>query len=1222
MDQGFKPKKQTHPRETANLLSLITFFYSFALFKKGFKKELDDDDIYEVLSSCRSKQLGDQLEQQWQLDKKKNKKASMVRVLWACFGKTYMMFGVMQLIMRTIFVVAVPEALAKLISYFSPGQTELTKKDAYLYASAVIGLGIVNFVYTQNYLIALTEFAIKIRTAVCSFIYRKALKMTESSLSDITMGKIVTLITKDIFAIEMVVNFGNDIWIGLVQTAIICGLIYGKIGIAAFAGVGFFLIVLPLQIFIARMSRSFRLKTSKKTDERIQLTQETLSSIKTIKMYSWEDFFNKKISSTRKKEVNSIFKLFCLKIIIIVIGGLSAKIGFYVLVMTYVWLGNYITAEIVYFIQSCFGKLRHLLSILFPIGITFGAELSATFIRLRSILDAEEVPTSRNHLELGTKGPVVILDKVSVKIKGVEIIKSVTMEIQRGLNIVVGHVGTGKSTFLKTILEDYKIEGNLTIYGKLSYASQEPWLFPSTIKHNILFGEKLDEERYKKILEICALNYDLNSLSDGDGTFVGDNGVNLSKGQQARVNLARAVYKNADIYLLDDCLAALDGHVSDYIFKECILSFLKDKLCVLVTNNHDHIQAADWIIKITSFTATYKENKNQIKFELPKNKQVVKNDEIEKVEKVPESTNVYKEVKKSGKVDYETYFKYIRFGGGFICFSLILGMFVVVQSVVSYSDKLVSNWVTLEQNVSTYKMQNLTVSPEAEAERSSVLNLYTIIIVSATGLSVIKAMSFFAFNRNACINLHKAMISRVINAKMTFFDSHLIGNVLNRFSKDLCTIDEHLSFLMNECLDLFLHLLGIVFLVASVNTLFLIPAVIFFCIAYLARFIYLRTGRNLQRLEAASRSPLIGHLNSSLEGLTTIRAFKAQEIIKDEFDRYQDHYTSINYIIQNSMRALAFVLDSMCSIFITIVIVRFLIIPDDTSVGNVGLAISQAFHLTGLLQYGIRRWADFESQMTSVERVLQYTEVEQEKKEGQVVKEWPQEGGITYEKVSMKYGERKVLKNITLTILPKQKIGIVGRTGAGKSSIISTLFRLYDIEGIVKIDGIDIKDLSLDYLRSNIALIPQDPLLISGTIRENIDPLNKCKDEEIWKIIKIVNLQDFVTSLSDRIDNNTSLSAGQKQLLCLARAIARKNKIVVLDEATANLDSETDSLIRNVIEENFVSATVVIIAHRLVSVLAADVVMVVDDGQIVEQDKPDKLLEDKNSLFYEMIKQT
>jgi ATP-binding cassette subfamily C (CFTR/MRP) protein 4 len=278
--------------------------------------------------------------------------------------------------------------------------------------------------------------------------------------------------------------------------------------------------------------------------------------------------------------------------------------------------------------------------------------------------------------------------------------------------------------------------------------------------------------------------------------------------------------------------------------------------------------------------------------------------------------------------------------------------------------------------------------------------------------------------------------------------------------------------------------------------------------------------------------------------------------------------------------------------------------------------------LTGLLQYGIRRWADFENQMTSVERVLQYTEIDQEEKNGEVVESWPKSGKICYKNVSMKYSDRTVLKGITFTIEPRQKVGIVGRTGAGKSSIVSTLFRLYDIEGIVEIDGVRIQDLSLNFLRSNIAIIPQDPVLVSGTIRDNIDPLGQCEDEQIWKIIKIVNLQDCVKNLSDKVDSSANLSAGQKQLICLARAIARQNKIVVLDEATANLDNETDSLIRQVIEDNFAACTVIIIAHRLVSVLASDKVMVVDDGRIVEQDKPDKLLENKNSLFAEMIKQS
>ncbi|KAJ3656709.1 hypothetical protein Zmor_015759 [Zophobas morio] len=1124
---------------------------------------------------------------------------------------------------------SVPEALGKLVSYFSPGQTAVTKEDAYYYAATVIILNLVNFIYTQNYLIALTEFGIRIRTAICSFIYRKALKMTEKSLTDISMGKIVTLITKDIFAIEMIILFGNDIWIGLIQTALICYLIYGKIGVAAFAGVGFFLIILPLQIVIGRMSTLFRLKTSKQTDERIQLTQEILSTIKTIKMYAWENFFCDRISQSRKKEVNSIFKLFLLKIIIIVIGGLSAKIAFYLLIMTHVWMGNYITAEVVYFIKSCFHKLRHLLSIMLPLGITFGAEFSATSIRMKSILNAEEAPTSRSPIEISTKDPAIIFNKVSVTTRGVDIIKETTMELKKGLNIVVGHVGSGKSTFLKTILEDHKFDGNLTIYGTLSYASQEPWLFPSTIKQNILFGEKMNHERYRKVLEICALNQDLKGFSDCDDSLVGDNGVNLSKGQQARVNLARAVYKEADIYLLDDCLAALDGHVSDYIFKECILDFLKGKMCVFVSNSDDYVPSSDWIININDGSIKLNENTKKVAFELVNNKELALtkcNDEIvEKIEKESEAKPIYKEDKKKGKVDIATYRKYISFGGGYFLFGFIMVMFVVVQSIVSYSDKLVSNWVTLEQNLSNFQMMNMTntsIFIETESQRTSILNLYTIIIVSSTALSLMKSLTFFSFNRKASINLHKVMIQKIINAKMTFFDSHFIGNVLNRFSKDLCTIDEHLPFVMNECFELLFIMFGIIFLVATVNAIFLIPASIFFVIAYLARFVYLRTGRSLQRLEASTRSPLIGHLNASLEGLTTIRAFKAQQIIKDEFDRHQDLYTSVNYTLHNSMRALAFVLDMMCSLFIIIVILRFLIFEDDTTVGNVGLAITQAFHLTGLLQYGIRRWADFENQMTSVERVLQYTEVEQEKQDGKTVKDWPHDGNITYDKVALKYNDRKVLNDITFTIKPQQKIGVVGRTGAGKSSIISTLFRLYDIEGNVTIDGVDTQDLALHFLRSNIAIIPQDPVLISGTIRDNIDPLNQHKDDDIWKIIKIVKLEDVVTNLSDKIDVNATFSAGQKQLICLGRAIIRRNKIVVLDEATANLDNETDSLIRNVIDENFALCTVITIAHRLASVLASDVVMVVDDGRIVEQDEPKKLLENKNSLFFEMIKQT
>lgn len=285
-----------------------------------------------------------------------------------------------------------------------------------------------------------------------------------------------------------------------------------------------------------------------------------------------------------------------------------------------------------------------------------------------------------------------------------------------------------------------------------------------------------------------------------------------------------------------------------------------------------------------------------------------------------------------------------------------------------------------------------------------------------------------------------------------------------------------------------------------------------------------------------------------------------------------------------------------------------------------GLAISQAFTLTGLLQYGIRRWSDFENHMTSVERVLEYTDIDQEKPEG-VKLERLNEGKIVYENVSLTYNDnRKILKNINLKIEGQEKIGIVGRTGAGKSSIISTLFRLYDIKGKILIDGIDIQTLALNFLRSQISIIPQDPIIFSGTIRQNIDPLNQYQDEDIWKAVKITGLETIINNLSLSIDNITNFSSGQKQLLCLVRALVRKNKIVVLDEATSNLDPETDSVIRMAIEKNFSSCTVIMIAHRLVSVLTSGVVIVLKDGQIVEKDDPNRLLTDKNSLFFQMLK--
>ncbi|RZC39082.1 multidrug resistance-associated protein 4-like, partial [Asbolus verrucosus] len=1262
MDHLEKQQRKIHPKDRNNVVSNIFFLYastltlmiefifllifSFALklYRKGFKKDLEESDLYEVLLNYRSKKLGDELEEEWEKQKKKRTNLSIVRLLWSCYGFSYLLLGLMQLFMNVAEIIVIPYALGKLISYFAPGQTDLTKADAYFYATVLIGFNFFQRIYKHNYYLLLMSFGLKIRTAFCSFMYRKALKLSPAHLGDISIGKIVTLITKDVQTFDPFVDFGNDIWIGFIKTIVVSYLLYRRIGVAALTGVGFFLVVMPLQIYLGTRVTSLKMSMCKKTDERLQITQETLSAIRIIKMYTWEKVFDNKISAARKKEVHTTYKIFFIRFLILVIGSLNSYIAFYLILITYIKLGNNITAEIVYFILSTFQGMSYGLSILFPIGIYQTAELKSTIKRVGYILKAMELQSEEPRDEI-TILPKIHLKNVTVSIKNQKILQDISLTVEKGLTLITGSVGSGKSFLLKTILRDYKPEeGNLVIQGNISYSSQEPWLFPSSIRQNIVFGEKYDEKRYQEVLKVCALIYDFELLEDGDNTIVEDRGINLSKGQQCRINLARAIYKESDIYLLDDSLAALDAHVSAFIFKECITKFLRDKLVLLVTHNINYAKDADKVIimdhgKIKMDVKSSELNEKEFfgAYDNNKEKEPSRNSETddeedstnEETKLITETTTekkVYQENKKSGDVDSKVYKKYIKLGGGFIAFIMVFCVFVSAQLSISYTDKLKVFRVNLEEkifNQTTDNSTNSTMDNELVQQRTTMFYLYSAMTIATAVTTLGRAIAILFFARRASIRLHKTMIMSIINGAMQFFDTNFIGNILNRFSKDLTTLDETVPFVFYHVFRVLLILIGIVTLIASVNKMFLIPAVVFFIILVILRRYCLRTARSLKRLDATTRSPVVGHLNATLEGLTTIRAFKAEQILKNEFDRHQDLYTSANYILQSSMRAFAFTLDTLCGFFIALIVIRFLVNEDDTLAGHVGLAITQAFMLTGTLQWGIRQWAEVENQMTSVERVLEYTEVKQESKQGLELDNWPKRGEVKYENVFLTYtnSNEQVLKNINFTAQSQEKIGIVGRTGAGKSSIISTLFRLYEVEGKITIDGVDTKTLSLDFLRSNISIIPQDPVLFSGTIRENIDPTRTRTDEEIWKAVESAHLKKLVPSLDfEIVESGSNFSIGQKQLICLARAIIRNNKIIVLDEATANMDPETDALIHQTIKENFFSCTVFTIAHKLHSILTSDKVMVLDKGQIIEYDEPMNLLENKNGIFYKMFK--
>ncbi|KAL1494164.1 hypothetical protein ABEB36_009808 [Hypothenemus hampei] len=1262
MDHYGKTLRKTNPREKANFLSRHTFTYTGGLFFKSFKRDLEEEDVYEVTETCKSQTNSDKFEKSWRELMSKNGKISLKALLWRNFGYRFLFLSCIQFAWKTTTSVYEPKAIGKLVSYFNP-TSKLTFQDAFFYASLMIGLKFFHAIYVQNFQIYLQHLAINIRNSLCSLIYRKcknikskylqlqlifvALKLSPMAMSEIGLGNVITVMTKDVVNFEKAVHTIMEMVIDVLRSILICYLIYDKMGIASFVGVGFLLLIFPFQVYISKCVKNIRADINKKTDERLQATQETLSAIKIIKMYAWEQVFVGKLQQKRKEEMRFLLKCVYLRSVTFLLGKISSKIGLYLLMITYIYLTKAAEAEVIFYVMRSYQDLRHSLSIMIPLGLAKFGELLACAHRIRNILNANEVDERNNTDTLKT--PKVKASGVTVKIHEREILKDISTEVRPGLTVVTGPLGCGKSTLLKLFLNDIPIyEGKLQSNAKFSYCSQDSWLFPSSIKQNIIFGEQYDEARYNKVVKICALEYDFNLFKDGDETIVADGGKNLSGGQQTRVNLARAIYKKSDIYLLDDPLHSLDPTVQEFIYQNCIKDFLKDSRCVLVTHNLKYKNGADHVIVLEDGRIRFDGKASEIKQEvikeiLEKDQEITeynkKHEEEEADEKsslikrISDKKKVYSEVKKVGKVDFSVIKKYFKFGGGFLMVFFIVFIFVIGESSDSYSSRVFTNWINLRQNLTNLESTNESLFNESytllnqsdlfdqlESKADMAIKQYSVLSISSFLLDLGTQFLLLNFARKAAVKLHSAMTSRLITACMSFFDTHFIGNVLNRFSQDLNVVDESLPMSFDAFLMVMLACFGAVALVTSVSYIFLIPAIILIIVLVLLRVLYMPTARSLKRLEAAARSPLIGHLNASIEGITTIRASQMEQVLSEEFDRHQDLYTSANYMTFCIRKAFAFFMDIISALFVTFIVLKLLFWGAGELSGDVGLAITKASMLAMMVQFTLMQWSDLENDMTHVERALEYTEVPQDKYDGQVMDHWPHIGEVIFSNVSLTYKMETVLKNVSFTVKPKHKIGIVGRTGAGKSSLVSALFRLYSYDGLITIDGINIQTLSLQFLRDRISIIPQDPLLFQGTIRYNLDPLNRYDDKEIWLTLKSVFMAEHIPHLNLEIaDHGSNFSTGQRQLICLARAILKKNRIVVLDEATANMDPDTDFLVQKVIADNFYDCTVFVIAHRLQSVLECHRILVLERGKILEYGDPVELVENKQSFFSKML---
>ncbi|XP_018014259.1 ATP-binding cassette sub-family C member 4 isoform X1 [Hyalella azteca] len=1128
------------------------------------------------------------------------------------------------------------------------------------------------------------------------------------------------------------------------------------------AGLVVIVLFIPLQSFMGKIFSRLRLQTAQRTDERVRVMNEIVNAMRVIKMYAWELPFAEMVKKFRKSEIDVIMHTNYYRAVNMSLFFTSAKLVVFLALLTYVVTGNALTAEKVFVTSALVNNVRLVMTLFFPMAISMGSETLISCRRLQEFFELEEIGSGLKVEHVEDIGPN---ESASVQVENLSAkwteeatvltLESISVSVQAGeLLAVVGPVGSGKGSLLHAILGELPaLEGTVAVKGKIAYASQEPWLFSGSVRQNILFGREYDEKKYGEVIKVCGLEADLQLLSEGDRTLVGERGTSLSGGQKARINLARAVYMSGDVVLLDDPLSAVDTVVGRHLFRRCIRGHLRQKAVILVTHQLQYIRAADNILVLNEgqceafgtyhqlvnkgldFTSLLQEEKddasNAGSICLPphiSNKNLhnalrrgsnlsrqgsirsigssslrkkgdnpmmydsalsiagsvtsldythdAMDDTTETLEEnwrksssknkqaddVKPENKKYTELRSTGSVSGKIYLKYFLNGGHWmVCLALALAS-VATQVLYSTTDYWLSYWTNGEQlrrttsalnsthdsaldfplnttiNFALNSTLNSTQSPPEPTLPSGYLDtktniiVYTSLVGSLFLLSLGRTILFFVICMTSSKRLHNKMFSAVIRVPIQYFDTHPIGQILNRFSKDLGQVDELLPSTLYDFLCISLNIVGIITVIASVNPYLLIPTFILAGIFWYIRRFYLGSARDIKRLEGITRSPVFSHLSTSLHGLTTIRAFKAQESFAKDFDDIQDVHSAAWFLFICTTRWFGIYLDCLSCLYIAIVTYSFL--GNSHSLGgDVGLAISSAMSLSGMFQWGVRQSAEVENQMTSVERVLEFSKLEPEaplttEEDKKLDPQWPRSGSIEFIDVSLKYDEAKppVLKKLNFAVSSGEKIGIVGRTGAGKSSLISCLFRLTEPTGQIIIDGADVSKLGLHTLRKNISIIPQDPTLFNDTFRKNLDPFSQHSDEELWLALEEVQLKEAVQETPGGLEHvvsegGSNLSVGQRQLVCLARAIISHNPILLMDEATANVDPKTDELIQTTIRDKFRSCTVLTVAHRLHTIMDSTRVMVLSAGQLKEFDAPHLLLKDKKSVFSELVSQ-
>uniref|UniRef100_A0AAR2L873 ABC-type glutathione-S-conjugate transporter n=1 Tax=Pygocentrus nattereri TaxID=42514 RepID=A0AAR2L873_PYGNA len=1198
------------------------------LVVKGYRNPLQAEDLWSLRKEDTSEKIVSDLEEEWTTERTKLQQS---KTSWPACNLMYFNALILAEHVCSVLIGHLSSSLSPLsllLGFMSEEDAPLWK--GYFYASLMFLLSCLLSLFNHQYMYTCFTVGMRVKTAVMGLVYRKSLVISSAARRTCTVGEIVNLVSADTQKLMDFVVYFNAVWLAPIEIALCLFFLWQHLGPSALAGIATVILIFPLNGFIAKKRSKLQEIQMKFMDGRIKLMNEILNGIKILKFYAWEKAYLEQVLGYREKELGALRKSQILYSISIASFNSSSFLIAFAMFGVYVLIDdkNVLDAQKVFVSMALINILKTPLSQL-PFAMSTTMQAVVSLKRLGKFLCQEELKpdnVSREPCKLG-----IVCQKVTC-------ISRINFQVPRGaLVAVVGHVGSGKSSLLSAMLgETERRSGSVSIKGSVAYVPQQAWIQNATLQDNILFGREKRKSWYQRVLEACALLPDLEILPAGDATEIGEKGLNLSGGQKQRVSLARAVYRKADVYLLDDPLSAVDAHVGQHIFDKVIgpKGVLRDKTRVLVTHGMSFLPQADLILVLVDGEITesgsYQEllNRNGAFADFIHTFASSERKESS-VQRGQSNTFFFTALIKSLFntkqhstiiiVKLELYIEYFR----------TIGLALIVPILFLYAFQQAAS---LAYNYWLSMWADEPIINGTQLNTDMKLGVYGA-LGFAQGIAIFGTTVAISIGGIiASHQLHLDLLKNVLHSPMSFFESTPSGNLLNRFAKEIDAIDCMIPDGLKMMLSYFFKLMEVCIIVLLATPF---AAIIIFPLALLYAFVqsfYVATSCQLRRLESVSRSPIYTHFNETVQGASVIRAFGEQSRFILQANQRVDHNQTAYFPRFVATRWLAVNLEFLGNGVVLAAAILSVMGKDTLSPGIVGLAVSHSLQVTGILSWIVRSWTDVENNIVSVERVKEYAETP---KEAAWTSEcnalpfaWPQTGTIEFQDYSLQYrkGLEFALKGISLHIHQREKIGIVGRTGAGKSSLALGIFRILEAaKGKIYIDGIDIAELGLHDLRSRITIIPQDPVLFSGSLRMNLDPFDTYSDEEVWNALELAHLKNFISGLPDKLNYECSeggenLSLGQRQLVCLARALLRKTKILVLDEATAAVDLETDTLIQSTIRSQFEDCTVLTIAHRLNTIMDYTKVIVMDKGHIVEMDSPASLIAQRGQ-FYRMCRE-